>query len=85
MLDFIRFTEQDSNHNDLEKKQISDLIAGMHEEDQNAVSAVGRALKPIESLISEVVKKMINGGRLFYIGAGTSGRLGVLDLSLIHI
>tara|TARA_S200000501_G_scaffold251636_1_gene235806 strand:+ start:10187 stop:11002 length:816 start_codon:yes stop_codon:yes gene_type:complete len=81
MIDFIRYTEQDSNHNDLEKKQISDLIAGMHEEDQNAVSAVGRALKPIESLISEVVKKMINGGRLFYIGAGTSGRLGVLDAS----
>ena len=81
MLDFIRFTEQDSNHNDLEKKQISDLIAGMHEEDQNAVSAVGKVLKPLESLISEVVKKMINGGRLFYIGAGTSGRLGVLDAS----
>ena len=80
-MDFIRYTEQDSNHNDLEKKPISDLIAGMHEEDQNAVSAVGKVLKPLESLISEVVKKMKNGGRLFYIGAGTSGRLGVLDAS----
>ena len=80
-MDFIRYTEKDSNHNDLEKKPISDLIAGMHEEDQNAVSAVGKVLKPLESLISEVVKKMKNGGRLFYIGAGTSGRLGVLDAS----
>jgi N-acetylmuramic acid 6-phosphate etherase len=49
MMDFIRYTEQDSNHNDLEKKPISDLIARMHEEDQNAVSAVGKVLKPLDS------------------------------------
>lgn len=80
-MDFIRYTEQDSNHNDLEKKSIGALLAAMHEEDQNAVAAVGKILKPLESLLNAIVDKMKQGGRLFYIGAGTSGRLGVLDAS----
>lgn len=80
-MDFIKYTEQDSNHNDLEKKSIGELLRGMHQEDQAAVAAVGKVLLPLNSLIEQVVKKMQQGGRLFYIGAGTSGRLGVLDAS----
>lgn len=80
-MDFIRYTEQDSRHNDLEKKSISELLSGMHQEDQAAVAAVGKILTPLAALIEEIVNKMEQGGRLFYIGAGTSGRLGVLDAS----
>lgn len=78
---FEKITEQSSNHNDLEKKTIKELLTGIHQEDQNAVTAVGKVLHQIEPLIQAVVKAQKNGGRLFYIGAGTSGRLGVLDAS----
>lgn len=57
------------------------LLSGIHQEDQIAVSAVGRVLNSIESLITQLLPKLREGGRLFYIGAGTSGRLGVLDAS----
>ncbi len=80
-MDFIKYTEQDSNHNDLEKKSIGELLAAMHQEDQAAVAAVGKILAPLGTLIEQVAEKMKQGGRLFYIGAGTSGRLGVLDAS----
>ena len=78
---FNKITEADSKHNNLEQKSISDLLQGMHQEDQNAVQAVGKALPQIEPLIERVVHQLKKGGRLFYIGAGTSGRLGVLDAS----
>ena len=78
---FIKTTEQDSNHNNLEQKNIAQLLKGIHQEDQNAVHAVGKVLDEIETLIEVVVKQQKAGGRLFYIGAGTSGRLGVLDAS----
>ena len=78
---FIKTTEQDSNHNNLEQKNIAQLLKGIHQEDQNAVHAVGNVLDEIEMLIEVVVKQQKAGGRLFYIGAGTSGRLGVLDAS----
>ena len=78
---FIKTTEQDSNHNNLEQKNIAQLLKGIHQEDQNAVHAVGNVLDEIETLIEVVVKQQKAGGRLFYIGAGTSGRLGVLDAS----
>jgi len=80
-MDFIKYTEQDSHHNDLEKKSIGELLAAMHQEDQTAVAAVGKILAPLGTLIEQVAEKMQQGGRLFYIGAGTSGRLGVLDAS----
>jgi N-acetylmuramic acid 6-phosphate etherase len=80
-MSFVKITEQSSEHNDLEQKSITDLLKGMHQEDQNAVQAVGRVLPQIEKLIEKVVEKQKNKGRLFYIGAGTSGRLGVLDAS----
>ena len=78
---FEKITEADSYHNDLEKKSISELLDGMHQEDQNAIAAVGEARDQTAALIARVVEQLGNGGRLFYIGAGTSGRLGVLDAS----
>ena len=80
-MDFIKITEQDSNHNDLEKKSVRDLVESMHKEDKNALDAVQKVLPKITKLIEEIAIKMKKGGRLFYIGAGTSGRLGVLDAS----
>ena len=80
-MDFIKITEQDSNHNDLEKKSVRDLVESMHKEDNNALDAVQKVLPEITKLIEEIAIKMNKGGRLFYIGAGTSGRLGVLDAS----
>lgn len=55
----------------------------MNKEDQSVPSAVEKAIPKLEKLIAVVVDKMKNGGRLFYIGAGTSGRLGILDASEI--
>ena len=74
-------TESSSNHNNLENKSISELLFGMNEEDRSVPEAVALALPQIENLIAEIVSKMTQGGRLFYMGAGTSGRLGVVDAS----
>ncbi len=78
---FQKITEADSHHNDLELKSIRELLQGIHQEDQNAVNAVGNVLHQIEPLLAKVIHQLQHGGRLFYIGAGTSGRLGVLDAS----
>ncbi len=78
---FKKTTEQNSNYLNLEKKNIAELLQGIHQEDQNAVKAVALVLPELERLIERIVLKQKNGGRLFYIGAGTSGRLGVLDAS----
>ena len=78
---FEKITEQDSNHNDIEKKSITELVRGMQHEDEIAVAAVAEVSSEIESLIDQVVTAFQKGGRLFYVGAGTSGRLGVLDAS----
>ena len=80
-MEFIKITEQESNHKDLEKKSVSELVNAMHEEDNNALKAVNKVLPKITELIKEIAPKIKSGGRLFYIGAGTSGRLGVLDAS----
>jgi N-acetylmuramic acid 6-phosphate etherase len=74
-------TESASNHNNLENKSISELLLGMNEEDRSVPNSVALALPQIEKLIAEVVSKMKQGGRLFYMGAGTSGRLGIVDAS----
>ena len=78
---FIKTTEQDSNYTDLEKKDLLELLNDINKEDKTVPFAVEKAVPQIEKLISEVVLKLKNGGRLFYIGAGTSGRLGVVDAS----
>jgi N-acetylmuramic acid 6-phosphate etherase len=74
-------TESASNHHNLENKSISELLFGMNEEDRSVPNAVALALPQIEKLIAEVVSKMQHGGRLLYMGAGTSGRLGIVDAS----
>lgn len=80
-MDFIKTTEQDSNYNHLEKMNISDLLININTEDKTVPLAVEKALPQIEKLVTQVVEKLKTGGRLFYIGAGTSGRLGILDAS----
>lgn len=80
---FLKITEQDSLHENLDKKSINQLLVEMNEEDQKIPLAVGKAIPEIEKLIEKIVKRMKLGGRIFYMGAGTSGRLGVLDASEI--
>jgi len=76
-------TESDSLYNELEKLSTRELLLGIHEEDKKILPAVFEAIPTIEKLIEEIYSRMKNGGRLFYIGAGTSGRLGILDASEI--
>lgn len=78
---FIKTTEQHSKYEHLEKMSISELLSNINQEDKTVPFAVEKALAQIEVLIAEIVAKMKMGGRLFYIGAGTSGRLGVVDAS----
>ena len=80
-MSFYKVTEQESNHKDLEKKSVSELVKAMHEEDNNALKAVNKVLPNVVNLIENIAPMIKEGGRLFYIGAGTSGRLGVLDAS----
>ncbi len=80
-MSFYKVTEQESNHKDLEKKSVSELVNAMHQEDNNALRAINKVLPNITNLIENLAPKIKKGGRLFYIGAGTSGRLGVLDAS----
>ena len=76
-----RTTEQDSNYNDLEKMPIGDLLRGINNEDKTVPLAVEKAIPQIEKLAKIAAERMKNGGRMFYIGAGTSGRLGIVDAS----
>ncbi|MDG5491671.1 N-acetylmuramic acid 6-phosphate etherase [Psychroserpens sp. SPM9] len=78
---FIKTTEQDSNYNHLEKMTVNELLVNINNEDTAVPIAVKNAIPQIESLIEQVISKLKIGGRLFYIGAGTSGRLGILDAS----
>ncbi|HBK93713.1 MAG TPA: N-acetylmuramic acid 6-phosphate etherase, partial [Porphyromonadaceae bacterium] len=80
---FIKITEQPSLYNDLEKKPIFEILAEINQEDQKVALAVQKTLSELEKLVTGIVERMKRGGRLFYIGAGTSGRLGVLDASEI--
>lgn len=74
-------TEKTSNYNDLEKMSTADLLSNINKEDKTVPQSVEKQIPAIEKLVDEIVSKMEGGGRLFYIGAGTSGRLGVLDAS----
>ena len=80
-MDFIKTTEQDSNYNHLEKMSVSQLLQSINNEDKTVPLAVEKALPQIEILVQQIVEKLKIGGRLFYIGAGTSGRLGIFDAS----
>ena len=74
-------TEQASYYDNLEHMSVLDLLKNMNQEDKKVPEAVGKAIPQIEPLVEEIVERFERGGRLFYIGAGTSGRLGVLDAS----
>jgi len=76
-----KITEKDSNHRHLEKMSTRDLLVNINKEDHTVPQAIERVLSDIESLVDTVYDKMKDGGRLFYLGAGTSGRLGVVDAS----
>jgi len=74
-------TESDSKYNHLEKMEIEELLMNINSEDKTVPLAVEKEIFSIEKLVRVVVDKMEQGGRLFYMGAGTSGRLGVVDAS----
>lgn len=78
---FTKTTEQSSKYEHLEKMSVAELLANINQEDKTVPIAVEKALPQIENLVAEIVSRMKNGGRLFYIGAGTSGRLGIVDAS----
>src|ERR1700761_5267029 len=82
-MSFEKITEEPSRYHDLEKMDTGELLAGMNREDRTVAEAVGKEIPRIVSLVTAITDKMLAGGRLFYIGAGTSGRLGILDASEI--
>lgn len=77
----IRITEQPSSYRNLEKMTVAELLFNINNEDKTVAFAIEKSLLPIEKLVEVLVEKLRGGGRLFYIGAGTSGRLGVVDAS----
>jgi len=80
-MSFDKITEKSSNYNHLENKTVKDLVNIINKEDQSVAKSVSKNLDKIEKLINNIEPRMHKGGRLFYIGAGTSGRLGILDAS----
>ncbi|MBL4594412.1 MAG: N-acetylmuramic acid 6-phosphate etherase [Flavobacteriales bacterium] len=74
-------TESDSKYNHLEKMEIKELLSNINDEDKTVPFAIEKQILNIEKLVELIVAKMEQGGRLFYMGAGTSGRLGVVDAS----
>jgi N-acetylmuramic acid 6-phosphate etherase len=82
-MEFEKITEEQGQYRHLEKMTIRELLTLMNKEDQQVPKAVGKAIPQIEKLAALITDKMLAGGRLFYLGAGTSGRLGILDASEI--
>jgi len=78
---FKKITESDSAYRHLDKMSINELLVHINEEDKKVPAVITGIIPQIEVLVSAIVDKMLAGGRLFYIGAGTSGRLGIVDAS----
>lgn len=78
---FRKTTESESHYHDLEKMSTADLLSGINNEDKKVAPAVEKTIPGIAALVDEIVARMQKGGRLFYMGAGTSGRLGIVDAS----
>ena len=76
-----KITEQASHYDHLEQMEVGEVLRNINQEDRIVAEAVGRVLPQIEALVQAIEPRMKRGGRLFYVGAGTSGRLGVLDAS----
>ncbi len=83
MTNFKKITENSSEHESLEQMSTADLLATINMEDQKVAKAVSNVIPQIEILVDALTERFLKGGRLFYIGAGTSGRLGILDASEI--
>jgi N-acetylmuramic acid 6-phosphate etherase len=83
MMDFERITEEQGPYRNLEKMSIRELLTFINKEDEQVPLAVAKSIPQIEKLTEIITDKMLGGGRLFYLGAGTSGRLGILDASEI--
>lgn len=82
-MSFVKISEQDSLYDGLEKMSVGEILRDINNEDKKVALAVEKAIPAIEKLVTEIVARMKRGGRIFYMGAGTSGRLGVLDASEI--
>ncbi|MFL9835874.1 N-acetylmuramic acid 6-phosphate etherase [Flavobacterium sp. ST-75] len=80
-MSFTKTTEQSSKYEHLEKMSVSQLLHNINNEDKTVPLVIEKALPQIEALIEQIIPRMKEGGRLFYIGAGTSGRLGIVDAS----
>lgn len=76
-----RITEQSSEYDNLQEMSVHDILVGINREDARVHEAVRKTIPVMEQLVERIVERMKRGGRLFYIGAGTSGRLGVTDAS----
>ena len=74
-----RLTEQPSKYNDLEKKSVDELVTDINTEDQLVALAIQKVLPDLSRLISAIEQQLKNGGRMFYLGCGSGGRLSVLD------
>lgn len=79
----MRVTEQASNYSNLDKMSTRELLQGINSEDKTVAFSVEKCIPQIEKLVDGIVERIKRGGRLFYIGAGTSGRLGIVDASEI--
>ena len=82
-MSFQKITESESLYHHLEQQSVRELLEEINREDQKVALAVQQTIPAIEQLVTGIVARMKQGGRLFYLGAGTSGRLGVLDASEI--
>jgi N-acetylmuramic acid 6-phosphate etherase len=81
MSEFLKVTETSSKYHHLEEMSINEILGHINDEDKTVPAAVERSIPQIKKLVEAIADKMLAGGRLFYIGAGTSGRLGVVDAS----
>ena len=77
-------TESDSHYEDLEQMSVSELLKNINREDKTVPNSIENQIPQIEKLINAIIPKMKKGGRLFYLGAGTSGRLGIVDASNVR-
>ncbi|MBU2975879.1 MULTISPECIES: N-acetylmuramic acid 6-phosphate etherase [unclassified Zobellia] len=82
-MEYTKITEKPSNHDNLEQMDTTTLLQKINEEDQKVADAVAAVIPQITKLVDALAERFEKGGRLFYIGAGTSGRLGILDASEI--
>ncbi|MEM9646996.1 MAG: N-acetylmuramic acid 6-phosphate etherase [Bacteroidota bacterium] len=82
-MDYKKITENPSNYDNLEQMDTQSILENINREDQKVADAVARVIPQISALVNATAERFERGGRLFYIGAGTSGRLGILDASEI--